>query len=67
MTIAITRVGGDLYEATLALSHSGRREWTTPQPMTRDGLMRALRDRGCRPTEITEAFYRADPEWLIRQ
>jgi hypothetical protein len=67
MAIEITRVGGDLYTATLTPRHSGGRQKTTSQPMTRDLLMRALRDSGCRPADISEAFYEADPDWLIRQ
>jgi hypothetical protein len=67
MAIEITRVGRDLYKATLTPPHSNRREGTVSQPMTRDLLMRTLRDLGCRPTEISEAFYDADPDWLIRQ
>jgi hypothetical protein len=66
MPIVITRVGGDLYEATLTPPHGGR-GWTTPQPMTRDILLQALRERGCHPTDISDAFYDADPEWLIRE
>jgi hypothetical protein len=66
MAIEINRVGGDLYNATLTPPHISRRQRTVTQPMTRDLLMRALRDLGCRPTEISEAFYEADPDWLIR-
>jgi hypothetical protein len=66
MAIEITRVGADLYTATLTPPHSDHRQ-TVSQPMARDLLMRALRDHGCRPTDISEAFYEADPGWLIRQ
>jgi hypothetical protein len=66
MAIVITHLGGELYSATLTSPHSGRRERTMSQPMTRDLLMGALRDRGCRPAEISDAFYEADPHWLIR-
>jgi hypothetical protein len=67
MGIKITRVGGDLYTATLTRPHGSGRDQTTSQPMSRDLLMRVLRDRGCRPTDISQAFYEADPDWLIRQ
>jgi hypothetical protein len=66
MPLVITRVGGALYKATLTRPHRGG-GWTTPQPMTRDSLIQALRDRGCHPTDISDAFYEADPDWLIRE
>jgi hypothetical protein len=67
MAIEITRVGGGLYMAALTPPHSGHRERFISQPMTRDLLMEVLRDRGCRPAEVSDAFYQADPEWLIRK
>ena len=65
MSIVITRVG-DLYEASLAPPHGGCIPWSSPQPMTADSLINALRERGCHQTDIGDAFYKADPEWLLR-
>ena len=31
-----------------------------------DALVDALRQRGCHQTDIGDAFYFADPEWLTR-
>jgi hypothetical protein len=53
----------DGYAAHVTPPH-GRREWTTPHPMTRDDLDRELHGLGCHPTDIGDAFYDADPNWL---
>jgi hypothetical protein len=34
--------------------------------MTRDDLVDALRGIGCHQTDIGDAFYEADPDWLDR-
>jgi hypothetical protein len=65
MAIAIKRVGS-LYEATVTRPHGDGSDWTTPRPLTRDELVAALRERGCHQTDIGDAFYEADPEWLLR-
>jgi hypothetical protein len=65
MAITITRVG-DLYEARITPPHGGGIPWGTPQPMPMDSVIAALRDRGCHQTDIGDAFYEADPEWLER-
>ena len=65
MAIVITRVG-DLYEATTTAPHGGDEPWATSRPMSRGDLIAALRGRGCHQTDIGDAFYEADPEWLQR-
>ena len=39
-------------------------EWETVRPAGRDELIAALREQGCHQTDIGDAFYAADPEWL---
>ena len=65
MATVITRVG-DLYEATITPPHGGGEPWATSQPMPRDSVIAALRDRGCHQTDVGDAFYEADPEWQLR-
>jgi hypothetical protein len=65
VAIAIRRVGA-LYEATVTPPHGSGVAWSTPQLMSRDDLVTALRERGCHQTDIGDAFYEADPEWLLR-
>ena len=42
----------------------GREEWHSPQPLTADKLIEELRRRGLHTTDISDAFYEADPHWL---
>jgi len=65
MPIVITRVG-DLYEGTITPPHGGDSPRSSLHPMTADSLIDALRDLGCHQTDIGDAFYAADPEWLRR-
>ena len=65
MSIVITRIG-ELYEATVSPPHSSEGSWSSPRPMAADLLIEALRERGCHQTDIGDAFYAADPEWLAR-
>jgi hypothetical protein len=62
MTIEISRVG-DRYRAAVTRPH-GERQWTSPQPMSRAELVAALLGLGCHQTDIGDAFYVADPDWL---
>jgi hypothetical protein len=62
MPIDIRRVG-DLYEAKVSPPHSAT-AWATPEPMSVDDLDRALYHLGCHPTDIGDAFYAADPNWI---
>ena len=66
MPIAIVRMGS-LYEATVTPPHGGGVPWSTDSPMTRQDLIAALRGRGCHQTDIGDAFYEADPDWLQRE
>ena len=64
MPIEIRRVG-ELYEATTTPPHSNV-VWSSPEPMTVDDLDKKLVELGCHPTDIGDAFYEADPDWVSR-
>jgi len=64
MPISI-RCVGDRYEANVMPPHSSV-EWSTPGPMTVDDLDRKLFELGCHPTDIGDAFYEADPDWITK-
>ncbi len=64
MPIKIRRAG-DRYEATVTPPH-GNVEWATTEPMTVDEFDRKLFELGCHPTDIGDAFYEADPNWIER-
>jgi hypothetical protein len=66
MPIVIKR-SGDRYEAEVTPPHGRGVPWSSSEPMTRDELSEALQARGCHPTDIGDAFYEADPEWLMRE
>lgn len=63
MPIVIGKVGS-LYAAELMPPHGGGIRWVTPVPLDRAALIDALRSRGCHQTDIGDAFYEADPDWL---
>ena len=44
----------------------GEQTWTSPTMMARVDLIDALRKLGCHTTDIGDAFYAADPDWLAR-
>ena len=64
MSISIQRVR-DGYEAQVLPQH-GTVPWATEQPMTRLQLIAKLRELDCHETDIGDAFYEADPGWLLR-
>ena len=64
VSITIRRVG-DRYEATVK-PPNGNVEWSTTEPMMIDELDRKLVELGCHPTDIGDAFYEADPDWVER-
>lgn len=39
-------------------------EWATDRPMSVDALIQELLARGFHQTDIGDAFYDADPDWL---
>ena len=66
VTIRIRKVGDRLYTADLTLPDmpAVREAWSTPQPLNRDELIEKLEERGAHQTDIGDAFYAADPDWL---
>lgn len=63
----VIRKSGNLYAAEVTPPHGGGVPWTTDEPLDRESLIAALRVRGCHQTDIGDAFYEADPEWLMRE
>jgi hypothetical protein len=64
MPIVIEKVN-DLYLAEVTPPHGGGARWSSEEPMSRDELIAALTARGCHQTDIGDAFYMADPDWLL--
>lgn len=42
-------------------------EWSTSTPMSKDDLIRELLSLGIHQIDIGDAFYAADPDWLIKK
>ena len=53
----------DGYLAHVTSRHS-QEEWKNPTPLSRGELVKELRSRGVHTTDISDAFYEADPDWL---
>jgi hypothetical protein len=66
MPIAIERMPDGRYAAWLSPAHGGGTEREAFGPLAQEALIQALRARGCHQTDIGDAFYDADPEWLFR-
>jgi hypothetical protein len=68
VTIKIKKVPTALYSAELTLPDmlAVNAEWSTPQPMSADELIEELLRRGAHQTDIGDAFYTADPNWLSK-
>jgi hypothetical protein len=64
MAIEISMIEGK-YHAQVTPPHC-EVEWTSDEPMTVDELDARLRQLGCHPTDIGDAFYAADHEWVTR-
>jgi hypothetical protein len=64
MSIVIRRVG-EQYEAIVRPPHADV-AWNSEEPLAADDLIEVLLGLGCHQTDIGDAFYDADPEWLLR-
>ena len=65
MAIIIKLAGiGYLAEVTPPNIHGSA--WKISKPMSRDELARELLRLGCHETDVGDAFYAADPNWLER-
>ena len=66
MALTIKLVEGHLYMATATPPHVSAL-WEAAQPSTVDQIVSELRGRGCHQTDIGDAFYEADPDWLTKR
>lgn len=65
MAIKITRAA-DKYLAEVTPPHGGGVPWKTTEPLGAKQLIQELTNRGCHQTDIGDAFYEADPAWVLR-
>jgi len=63
MAIIIRKVG-DLFEAEVTPPHGKGNHWQTAKPISAKKLVSELLEQGCHQTDIGDAFYSADPDWL---
>jgi hypothetical protein len=57
---------GNLYEAQVLNRGDGEVLWSTQTPVPAKNLIEALQNAGCHQSDIGDAFYQADPEWIMR-
>jgi tetratricopeptide (TPR) repeat protein len=65
LAIRIQLVGA-LYTAEVTEPHGRRGDWKSVVALSADELIAQLEGLGCHQTDIADAFYEADPEWLSR-
>jgi len=63
MPIEIEKVDGG-YLARVTPPHGNDRAWASKHPQPAEALIAELQVRGCHQTDIGDAFYEADPNWL---
>jgi hypothetical protein len=63
MPIEIEKLEGG-YVARVTPPHGQGREWTSETPQPAEVLIADLQALGCHQTDIGDAFYAADPNWL---
>jgi hypothetical protein len=66
MVLNITKVQDNLYEAK-SVPPDKRGAWATKDPLTVDQLIEKLKKQGYHQTDIGDAFYDADPDWLSKR
>lgn len=54
----------DKYLARVTPPHG--EAWSTTEPLGANELIQQLRSLGCHQTDIGDAFYEADEDWLLR-
>ena len=67
MAIIINLVGKDTYEATVTRPEGDVDSWKTKSPISSNSLIEELTKLGCHQTDIGDAFYEANPNWLNDQ
>jgi hypothetical protein len=65
MAINVRREG-DFYRVTVTPPHGGGRYWSSRKALTADDVVNKLRKLGCHQTDIGDAMFEADPDWLSR-
>jgi hypothetical protein len=63
MAITIEKVGTG-YLAKVTPPHGNSSNWKADRPMSREQLIQQLISLGCHQTDIGDAFYDANSEWL---
>ena len=63
MSILISRATGG-YLAEVTPPHGRGVPWTSPEPLDVPELVHELLRHGCHQTDIGDAFYDADENWL---
>lgn len=63
--IKIEKVEGG-YVARATPPHVQQQYWSSTAPLSVDELIKVMRDLGMHTTDISDAFYEADPDWLTR-
>lgn len=63
MTLTIKKVAENLYEAIVTSPHA-KRDWSTATPLPGRALTEQLLSLGCHQTDIGDAMYEQDPEWI---
>ena len=63
MALKIVRVSDDLY-SVCATPPEVREEWASTEPIRGRQLTRELLDRGAHQTDVGDAMYEADPDWI---
>jgi len=66
MAITIRKVDAG-YLAIVTPPHGHGSNWKTASPTTSEQLIQELLSLGCHQTDIGDAFYEADPQWLDRK
>ncbi|HKO19170.1 MAG TPA: hypothetical protein VJU82_09825 [Acidobacteriaceae bacterium] len=66
MTIRIQKVSDDLYTAKVIMPDmpAVKSEWSTEEPLTGHQLCKALIELGCHQTDIGDALYQQDANWV---
>jgi len=63
MALVIRKVGSN-YSATVTPPHCKVGLWSTDSPLDVETLIEKLKALGCHQTDIGDAFYEADPNWV---
>ena len=65
MTIVVRKTP-EGYLAQVTPPHGGPSDWSSAEPMGLADLIDQLRALGCHQTDIGDALYEADPDWVSK-